>query len=86
MIVYKITNIINNKSFIYRVLGFKEIGHTGINYWLFKDGVKYHRSKFMKHKLVKEGYDPDKTEDEIMRNRGFTKIYGNGNLKYIFTI
>ena len=38
----------------------------------------------MKHKLVKEGYDKNKTEDEIMTERGFYKIYGIGNIKFIY--
>jgi hypothetical protein len=67
---------------LYETLGFDLIGHTGINYWWAKDGIKYHRSNFMKHKLVKEGADPNKTENEIMHERGYTKIYGTGNLKY----
>jgi hypothetical protein len=36
----------------------------------------------MKHKLVKEGYDKNKTEDQIMLERNFTKVYGVGNLIY----
>jgi GR25 family glycosyltransferase involved in LPS biosynthesis len=55
---------------LYDKLGFKLEKYTGINYWWAKDGVKYHRSNFMKHKNV----DPDK--------EGYYKIYGTGNLKY----
>jgi hypothetical protein len=36
----------------------------------------------MKHKLIKDGYDPKKTEEEIMIERGYYKIYGCGNLRY----
>lgn len=67
---------------LYKILGFKEIRHTGINYWWADSEFKYHRSNFMKYKLVKEGYDSNKTENEIMRERDFYKIYGVGNLKY----
>lgn len=66
---------------LYNILGFKEVSHTGINYWWVKD-KRYHRSNFMKHKLVKEGFDSNKTEKQIMEDRGFNKIYGTGNLKY----
>ena len=33
----------------------------------------------MKHKLKE---DSNKTENIIMRDKGFKKIYGTGNLKY----
>lgn len=71
---------------LYKVLGFKEEGHTGINYWWVKNGVKYHRSNFMKHKLVKGGADPNKTENEIMKERGYFKLYGTGNIKWKFCV
>jgi hypothetical protein len=67
---------------LYRILGFKEISHTGINYWWAKDGTKYHRAGFQKYKLVKAGFDPLKTENEIMNERDYFRIYGTGNLKY----
>jgi hypothetical protein len=67
---------------LYNILGFKKIKHTGINYWWCDNSKKYHRSNFMKYKLVKEGFDKNKTENEIMRERGFYKIFNSGNLKY----
>jgi len=70
---------------LYEMLGFIKISHTGINYHWSKSGKRYHRSNFMKHKLVKEGFDPNKTEDEIMNERGYSKIWGIGNLKYEWT-
>jgi hypothetical protein len=68
---------------LYETLDFINKGHTGVNYWWVKDR-RYHRSNFMKHKLVKEGEDPRKTADQIMRDRGYKKIYGTGNLKFIW--
>lgn len=76
-------NLDISKGNLYEILGFKNIGHTGINYWWAKD-KRYHRSNFMKHILVKEGADPLKTENIIMRERGYWKIYGIGNYKYIW--
>ena len=69
---------------LYKTLGFKFIKHSGLNYWWTKDGIKYHRSNFMKHKLVSEGADYNLSESEIMRKRGYIKIYGTGNLKFIW--
>jgi hypothetical protein len=81
VISYANLDISNGK--LYDTLGFTNEGHTGVNYWWVKD-KRYHRSNFMKHKLVAEGADPAKTENEIMRERGYNKIYGNGNLKFIY--
>lgn len=66
---------------LYKILGFKEFKHTGLNYWWYGNN-RNHRSNFMKHKLVKDGADPNKTENEIMKERGYLKIYGTGNIKY----
>jgi hypothetical protein len=64
-------------------LGFKETGHT-INYWWGNNVNRFNRNSFMKHKLVKSGEDKNKTEDQIMKEHGFRKIFGVGNLKYEF--
>lgn len=70
---------------LYNILGFENKGYTDVNYWWAKGSKRNHRSNFMKHKLVKEGADPNKTENEIMREKGYFKIYGNGNLKFIYS-
>jgi len=67
---------------LYEKLGFKYCKYTGVNYWWVKNGIKYHRSNFMKHKLIKDGANYNKTENEIMIEKGYNKIYGTGNLKY----
>ena len=67
---------------IYEILKFKNKKFTAINYWWSNGRNKFHRSNFMKHKLVSEGANLNKTADEIMRERGFYKIWGVGNLKY----
>lgn len=36
----------------------------------------------MKYKLVKEGADPNKTAEQILKEQNYLKIYGCGNLKY----
>lgn len=70
---------------LYDFLGFKEKEHTGLNFWWSDTKNRFCRNKFMKHKLIEEGFDPTKTEDEIMRERGYMKIWGTGNLKYEYT-
>jgi hypothetical protein len=85
---YKESNIISYASLdystggLYDILGFNKLNETGINYWWVKSNQRYHRTNFMKWKLIKDGEDPLKTEDEIMRIKGFNKIWNAGNLKY----
>lgn len=67
---------------LYNTLSFKKIGETGINYYWVKGKIRYHRTNFMKWKLIKQGEDPNKTENEIMREHGYNKIWTAGNLKY----
>jgi hypothetical protein len=68
---------------IYKEHKFLEVGFN-LNYW-WATNKRYPRSNFMKYKLIKEGFDPSKTEDEIMTERGYIKIWGAGNLKYEYT-
>jgi len=69
---------------IYNVLGFENIGDTKINYWWSDCTHRFHRSLFMKHKLIKEGADPNKTEYEIMTEKNYVRIWGVGNSKWIW--
>lgn len=66
--------------------GFKLIKETACNYWWSKDGIRENRMKFTKAKLIKMGYDPQKTENEIMKEIGYRKVYGSGNLLFEYTI
>ena len=67
---------------LYEKIGFSKISETPVNYWWCDNNKKLNRTKFMKYKLVKLGFDENKTESEIMYTREFYKIYGCGNLKY----
>lgn len=66
---------------VYLKNGFKEIHHI-LNYWWGYKGKRYSRQLFMKSKLIKQGFNPDMSETEIMYERGYYKVYGSGNLKY----
>ena len=69
---------------IYHKNGFEFKGNTEINYWYFNNDIKRkHRYQFRKDKLVKDGFDRNKTEVEIMRDRGYHRIFDCGSLKYI---
>lgn len=41
-------------------------------------------SREIDDKLVAEGFDPGKTESQIMAERGFNKVYDCGNLVYVW--
>jgi hypothetical protein len=40
------------------------------------------RYNFRKDKLVREGYDKNMTEQDIMINRGYYRIYDTGSLLF----
>ena len=69
---------------LYNKLGFKFIRNTEPNYWYFKshEYILHHRFSFRKDVLVKEGFDINKTEKEIMGERGYYHIYDCGNMKF----
>lgn len=86
---YNFTNIISysdnsiSNGNLYKKLGFEYIS-TSINYYWCDGDIKYHRFNFNKKKLVKQGFDSNKTEIDIMRENGFNRIWGAGNKKWIF--
>jgi hypothetical protein len=69
---------------LYKQLGFEFKGNTEPNYYYIIDGIRHHRFNFRKDKLVKEGYDKNKTEHKIMIERKIYRIYDSGNLKFIY--
>ena len=74
-------NDISNGN-LYKYLGFEKVS-SSIGYWYIDKYMnRYHRYKFAKHILVKEGFDPNKTEFEIMNDRGFLRIYDSGQTKW----
>lgn len=74
-------NSISNGD-LYKTLGFVNNTKSTINYYWCDNKVKYHRFNFNKKKLVRDGYDPSKTEVEIMHERGYYRIFGVGNKKW----
>lgn len=69
---------------IYEELGFKNDGKTTLNYYWTDLNKKYHRFNFNKNKLVKMGYDKNLTEEEIMKNIGYHKLWSCGQIRWIF--
>lgn len=59
---------------------------TRPNYFWCKGRKLYSRVKFQKHKLTEmPGYSEDKTEEQIMVENGYWKIYDAGHAKLIWT-
>jgi hypothetical protein len=67
---------------LYETLGFKLHGKTDPNYYYIIEGIRHHRFNFRKDILVKQGYDINKTEHQIMLDRSIYRIYDSGNLKF----
>ena len=72
----------NSQGKLYETLGFDFIGKTEPNYYYIISGVRKHRFNYRKNMLVKQGFDPNKTEHEIMLDRKIYRIYDSGNLKF----
>jgi len=68
---------------LYEKIGFEFLSETKFNYYWVKDKVRYHRFYFRKDKLVKEGFDKNKTEVEIMYDRNYFRIFDSGSKKWI---
>jgi len=69
---------------LYETLGFELQGKTEPNYYYIIDDIRHHRFSYRKDVLVKEGYDKNKTEHQIMLERKIYRIYDSGNLKFIY--
>ena len=70
---------------LYKKLRFEFKHRSKPNYYWVVGGIRHHRFNFNKKKLIKEGFDPNKTEREIMYERGFFRIWGCGQDKYVYT-
>ena len=67
---------------LYEVLGFQKYNESKPNYFYIVNGKREYRFNYRKSILVKQGYDPNKTEKQIMEERGIPRIYDCGCLCY----
>jgi len=67
---------------LYETLGFNFVSKTVSNYYYVINGIRNFRFGFRKDVLIKEGYDKNKTEHEIMLSRNIFRIYDSGSLKF----
>tara|TARA_S200002703_G_scaffold159421_1_gene172827 strand:- start:809 stop:2488 length:1680 start_codon:yes stop_codon:yes gene_type:complete len=77
------TSIYNN---LYTQLNFEFVSESNPSYWYTKKYLREYRYKFRKCKLVENGYDPNKTEWQIMQENGYDRIWDCGHIKYELTI
>jgi hypothetical protein len=74
--------IMNNGDTIYDRLGFKFVGTEYPNYYYVIGDIREDKFNYRKSELVKQGFDSNKSEHEIMLDRGIYRIYDSGQLKY----
>lgn len=67
---------------LYENLGFIRKHISQPNYFYFQREVRLPRFKFRKDILVTEGFDSTKTERQIMKERGYNRIYDCGAIRY----
>jgi hypothetical protein len=67
---------------MYEKLGFRMIKTTEPNYWYVVQQMRKHRFSYRKDVLVKQGFNPNKSEFEIMLERKIYKIWDCGHLKF----
>ena len=70
---------------LYINLGFNFVHNSIPNYFYTKGLIRENRFKYRKSELIKQGFDKNKTEKEIMQERGFNRIYDCGTLKFMKT-
>lgn len=73
-----------SNGLLYKTLDFEFLYKTKINYYYIVNKIRKHRFSYRKAALVKDGYDKNKTEHEIMLERKIYRIYDSGQLKFIW--
>jgi hypothetical protein len=77
-----------NRNWFYKdlcyKLGFIELSKIPPDYHYIIDGIRVNKNCFSKKILMKQGFDKNKTEHEIMLERKIYRIYDSGHLKFLF--
>jgi hypothetical protein len=73
---------------IYQSIGMMDVENHSINYYYFnkREGVRYSRHQFQKHKLKDKllMFDDSLSEGDNMKLNGFHRIYDCGNYKFVW--
>jgi len=73
-----------NNSELFKKLGFNLIDILKPDYSYIVNGIKCNKSLYKKSILIKQGYDKNKTEHEIMMEREYYRIYNSGYYKFSY--
>jgi SepF-like predicted cell division protein (DUF552 family) len=84
LVTYGDLSFVDIDNNVYSKNGFKFIKVTEPDYFYIVNSIRQHRFNYRKDILVKQGFDKNKTEKQIMLDRKLYRIYGCGNLKYKF--
>jgi len=74
----------NNQNNLYDKLEFECISKINPSYYYIINKYRINKFNFHKDILVKENYDVNKSEHEIMLEKNIYRIYDSGQLKYIY--
>jgi len=69
---------------LYEKLGFSLTSKTKPNYFYTKGHYRENRFKYRKSEIIVNEEDKAKTEKEIMKERGYNRVYDSGALKYSY--
>lgn len=69
---------------VYSSLGFQYVGTSQPGYAWSNGRIRSHRLNHTKKKLISEGFDESLTEDQIMIQQGFDKIWDCGQAKWVW--
>lgn len=70
---------------LYDKLGFKFVYNSKPNWFVIDKNKRYHRIKYQKHKLIKNGFDETKTAHQICLDNNIYRIYDCGSKKYVMS-
>jgi hypothetical protein len=86
----RIISYVNRRWFTgnsYKQMGFEFTGVSDPGYFYYSPqsgGTILSRNKCQKHKLTEmSGYDPNKSEYEIMEENGYDRVWDAGNLRFV---
>jgi len=82
--VISYADISHSTGNLYEILKFKKVSKSVPNYYWVIDNIRRHRFNYTKSKLIKKGYDKNLTEVQIMHGMGYYRIWGCGQLKFLY--
>ena len=71
---------------LYDTLGFEKTYMIKQTYKYILNGIRLHKSNFKKSTLIKEGYNKNLTEREMMLDKEIYRIYDSGLIKYTYVL